>query len=447
MFDLASKLTWSGGEDVYNAGKRDIATLYEYWLFFVLYDLFKSKFNLTSLSQEDKPYTDLFDTTNKGINLIIKAGEHTALEGCSIIMNRALNIKFSFNRTFSGNKDSYPRSGSWTTSMRPDYTLTVWPQGLREIEAEQQELIVHIHFDAKYKVSHFTIKSNAGNKTLSKEEEKEELDKLKENERAGIFKNADLLKMHSYKDAIRRTGGAYILYPGTSKSKFRGFHELIPGLGAFALNPGDQEAGILALSDFIDKVILHLVNRASQRENIAHKSHTIYKKTNPNEISEPIPEYFNDEKIIPDDTYVIIGFSKSKERLTWYKENRLYNFRMDDGKGSLIFTNEVVNAKFLLLRESGNSKASQIFKLKPGVRVFSKERLEDMGLTNLTKDSYLVYEFEGGDISEFVNSTWDFKDLERYQETVKNKNPRIAAGIPFTITLSELMNVKTPSLK
>ena len=70
-----------------------------------------------------------------------------------------------------------------------------------------------------------------------------------------------------------------------------------------------------------------------------------------------------------------------------------------------------------------------------------------MGLTNLTKDSYLVYEFEGGDISEFVNSTWDFKDLERYQETVKNKNPRIAAGIPFTITLSELMNVKTPSLK
>jgi predicted component of viral defense system (DUF524 family) len=32
--------------------------------------------------------------------------------------------------------------------------------------------------------------------------------------RKGIYKNADLLKMHAYKDAIRRTGGAYVLYPG-----------------------------------------------------------------------------------------------------------------------------------------------------------------------------------------------------------------------------------------
>jgi predicted component of viral defense system (DUF524 family) len=34
QFDLASKLVWKGGDDVYKAGKRDIATLYEYWLFF-----------------------------------------------------------------------------------------------------------------------------------------------------------------------------------------------------------------------------------------------------------------------------------------------------------------------------------------------------------------------------------------------------------------------------
>ena len=45
QFDLASKLIWKGGEDVYNAGKKDIASLYEYWLFFTLYDLIKDKFN------------------------------------------------------------------------------------------------------------------------------------------------------------------------------------------------------------------------------------------------------------------------------------------------------------------------------------------------------------------------------------------------------------------
>ena len=43
QYDLAAKLIWKGGEDVYKAGKRDIAVLYEYWLFFVLYDLIKSK--------------------------------------------------------------------------------------------------------------------------------------------------------------------------------------------------------------------------------------------------------------------------------------------------------------------------------------------------------------------------------------------------------------------
>src|SRR5690606_1831522 len=36
MFDLAAKLIWSGGDDIYAGGKKDIATLYEYWLFFKL---------------------------------------------------------------------------------------------------------------------------------------------------------------------------------------------------------------------------------------------------------------------------------------------------------------------------------------------------------------------------------------------------------------------------
>ncbi|MBM3418643.1 MAG: DUF2357 domain-containing protein, partial [Bacteroidetes bacterium] len=36
MFDLAAKLIWKGGEDIYSGGKKDIATLYEYWLFFKL---------------------------------------------------------------------------------------------------------------------------------------------------------------------------------------------------------------------------------------------------------------------------------------------------------------------------------------------------------------------------------------------------------------------------
>src|SRR5690606_36263540 len=107
-----------------------------------------------------------------------------------------------------------------------DYTLSIWPFGISEPEAKEQELIVHIHFDAKYKIANLTDFLNPSTEN--------DLDEQKEENRKGIFKNADLLKMHAYKDAIRRTGGAYVLYPGGRSIKQKGFHEIIPGLGAFA---------------------------------------------------------------------------------------------------------------------------------------------------------------------------------------------------------------------
>lgn len=452
MFDLASKLTWTGGEDVYESGKRDIATLYEYWLFFVLYDLFREKFKLNHLEHEDEPYNHLFETTKHGLNLIIKSGKHTALSGTCLIKNRSLNIKFSFNRTFSGNEDSFPKSGSWTTAMRPDYTLSVWPSGLNESRndkgekaAEEQEQIVHIHFDAKYKVNHFTVKSNKKDvEELSKEDVQEELNKIKKQERAGKFKNADLLKMHAYKDAIRRTGGAYILYPGNKETRFKGFHELIPGLGAFSLNPNNEKKDVLSLSNFIDEVITHLINNASQRENIATKSYKVHKNSTPNIINEPIPEYINGEKLIPDETYILVGFSKDNKRLKWYKEHGLYNFRMNDEKGSLVFKNEVVNAKYLLIRESGKAEATHIFKIKSGIRVFSKERLETLGHPSVNKEHYLVVDFEneGIIIPEFEKVKWNFKDIKEYKVLKeKIKNQYTLAGTPFTTTLTKLMDV------
>lgn len=66
--------------------------------------------------------------------------------------------------------------------------------------------------------------------------------------------------MHAYKDAIRRSGGAYILYPGATNETFRGFHEIIPGLGAFSMNPSPDNADIKELSKFIDQVIDHLLD-------------------------------------------------------------------------------------------------------------------------------------------------------------------------------------------
>ncbi len=440
MFDLASKLTWQGGEDVYNAGKRDIATLYEYWLFFVLYDLFKRKFNLNELSHNDKSYSHLFETTEYGINLIIKSGYHTALKGSTVIKNRAMKFKFSFNRTFSGHKDSFPQDGSWTTSMRPDYTFTVWPKELSETKAEEQELIVHIHFDAKYKVNNFYINTNDSSQHFTDDEEREELDEQKEQERAGRYKNADLLKMHAYKDAIRRTGGAYILYPGNTQVDFRGFHEIIPGLGAFALNPNSEMSDVEKLSEFIDNVVDHLVDRASQRERIANKTHQITKGGLADLLHEAVPEYLNEEKLIPDETYVLVGFYNDEKQYNWIKKG-FYNFRAGSSHGSLPLDLEVVSAKYLLLHTHDNESSGDLWRIvSRGPKVYSRFNLEKKGYP-LAKSKgeyekyYLVYEIEKTVEKEFQGVEWDFRKLKNYETNRQSAKP-------FTASLTELMRTK-----
>ena len=105
MFDLAAKLIWKGGEDIYKGGKKDIAVLYEYWLFFSLLDLFQEIFDI-----EPKDISELIKETEDGLNLQIKQGKHTALNGIYNTGSRSLNIRFSYNRSFNGNKE-YPGSG------------------------------------------------------------------------------------------------------------------------------------------------------------------------------------------------------------------------------------------------------------------------------------------------------------------------------------------------
>jgi hypothetical protein len=440
QFDLAAKLVWKGGDDVYNAGKRDIATLYEYWLFFTLHDLFKSKFNIKDIEHEEKPYYHLIEPTKDGLNVMVKQGKHTALYGDFISENRALKVKFSYNRSFKGGTNyTDEQAGSYTTTLRPDYTLSVWPAMLNEKEAEKQELIVHIHFDAKYKVTQFQIQTSVDNDLIEEEEN---------NERKGIYKNADLLKMHAYKDAIRRSGGAYVLYPGSEKKERRGFHEIIPGLGAFSINPAKQNNGISELSKFIDLVIDHFLDRSSQRENVSHKAHQIYQiaKEDNDILHELIPENLNGVRLIPDDTFVLVGYATTSDRFNWYEENKKYIFRMDEEMGSLELNNEVVNAKYLLLRRRGEPTASDLYEItSKGPKVYSVIQLDKQKYppSKKPKDFYLAIEIQKVTTPEFKNVSWDFKELEEYkkiQESIKNIYSKV--GMPFTVSLTKLMNKK-----
>lgn len=421
-FDLAAKLIWDGGEDVYSGGKKDIATLYEYWLFFKLLDVLKSIFEI-----EPKELEKLIISNSNNLNLQLKQGKFTALKGTYTKEHRDLNIRFNYNRSFVGN-DNISKAGSWTTTLRPDYTLSIWPTNLNEKDAEEKEQIVHIHFDAKYKIANI-------NQIIEGNQDEEHLNNEKKANLKGIYKNADLLKMHAYKDAIRRTSGAYVLYPGDTNKRLKGFHEVLPGLGAFPIKPSENSNETIHLENFLKEVLGHFLNNASQRENIASKSYNIHKNEKTNIINEPIPEYFNDQKLIPDETYVLVGFYNTQEQYDWIKKGK-YNFRMGSGNGSLILDKETVSASYLLLHTHGDKSSGDIWKItSKGPKVYSKENLIKKGYISPTQDYYLVIDIEQVDKTEFNNCEWEFKNL-------KNYNSGHASAKPFTATLTELINTK-----
>jgi predicted component of viral defense system (DUF524 family) len=422
MFDLAAKLVWHGGDDVYSGGKRDVAVLYEYWLFFKLLEIVKDVFKI-----EPKNISELIKETSDGLGLQLKQGVHLPLKGIYSGKTRKLEIEFSYNKTFSGSS-VYPEGGSWTQSMRPDYTLSIWPYGIDSKTAEKEELIVHVHFDAKYKVE--KLSEILGDDSIFQNEKAEQ--------RRGTFKRADLLKMHTYKDAIRRTAGAYILYPGTEdKYTMAGFHELIPGLGAFSVRPLRLNSGTDELKSFLKEVVTHFMNRASQREKTSLNFYETYKDDSINQLNEALPETFGlNRSLLPDTTFVLVDYYKNKQHMDWIISKGLYNARAENERGSLKLGPGEAGAKYLLLHSEGELKSGVLLRITDtGPRVFSKQTLINKEYpTHPSQNYYLVYKVGSLHDKEFLNKQWDISKLEGY------KRGR-ASALPFSITLTDLMKV------
>jgi len=433
MFDLAAKLVWKGGEDVYGAGKRDVAVLYEYWLFFKLVDLLGNLFDITPEST-----SELIESTADGLGLKLKAGKHIPLKGIYDHPTRRMHVRFNYNKTFSGDS-KYSEEGSWSRQMRPDYTLSLWPDGLDQNEAEEQEAIVHIHFDAKYRVE--GLNEILGEKTSGSENESEYLNEEKQEQRSGTYKRGDLLKMHAYKDAIRRSVGAYVLYPGSSsESSLKGFHEIIPGLGAFAVKPSSKDDGTTHLRDFIQKVVDHLVNRASQYDRMTYHSYQIHKDA-PNksdEVREPMPELDSSGQrgLPPSDTPVLIGFVKDTAHASWINNQELYNFRIDNTQGSIQLDPKTAGAQYILLHSKGETTTGNLWKIVDiGPRIFSKQEMVNLGYSNPRGENYLVYSIEKLVSSSFENAEWDITKLGNYSRGR-------GSAKPFSVSLAELMKIK-----
>ena len=404
LFDLAAKLNWDGGDDVYSAGKKNVATLYEYWLFFKLLELISQFFDIHA---KDKLQLVNFDSDKINLNLI--QGKTRMVYGQQDTLSRKINVAFYYNRTFSkvaDDNDPIHKAGSWTMSMRPDYTLSLWPGEVSETEAEKQDLITHIHFDAKYRLNKITLEDT--------NTEEEDLLVEKKEQECGIYKRADLLKMHAYKDAIRRTSGAYILYPGTENKSMKGFHEVVPGLGAFSIRPGHWEEDSISLKQFIADVKAHMLDRTSQREKSSYYQHYIYKEENPMMVMESLPEPVHENRdFLPDETSVIVAYYKGQEHLDWILNNHLYNVRAGENKGSITLDNKLINARYLLLH-NGKESHHLIRINKEGPKIYTRAELVKMG--------YPQYRISGTDLIVIIREQREANKIYLVFKLFKNNS-------------------------
>lgn len=431
MFDLAAKLSWKGGDNVYEAGKRNVAVLYEYWVFFKLLEVISRVFDIDPVS-----VNKLVKTDADRINLEIQQGKMTMIEGLYDAGSRKFNVRFYYNRTFAHTREDeeLDKSGSWTMNMRPDYTLSIWPGEISIDQAEREDLIVHIHFDAKYRVNKIDL---GVDDSMNDEQMSEALLNEKKEQEEGIYKRADLLKMHAYKDAIRRTSGAYILYPGTVPRRLKGFHEIIPGLGAFCLTPSNYDEELITLQVFLLKIVEHMLDRTSQRERMSYYINNVY-NTPSKSVREEMPEPAGDNRdFLPDETWVVLGYVKNDKQLEWIRKTGLYNFRTGTQNGSIRLSRNLVSSRYLLLHAHGES--IQFVRLADeGPRVFRRSDLLIMGYPpsdNEEKkkdDIYIVYRLELNNTEpEWVQYHWQIS------EVTDNKGNRSA--VPEPVKLSDLM--------
>ena len=266
-------------KDIYAANQRKMSALYEYWCFFRLLKIVGGIFKIGREELSKKMFNQVGKAAD-GISLTLREGKTTTLEGSfetkmDNIRYRSLKVEFAYNRTFSA-KGEFGRQPSWTLPMRPDYTLTFWPSSMTQEIALLNDLVTYVHFDAKYKSE--DLRASLDQIGAAEDAADDETRSAAEDDARSKrdVKRVDILKMHAYRDAIRQTGGAYVLFPGQgvkNKSLQQGF-EVLPGLGAFVMSPAHESTKEIA--DFLQTVAKHLCDRITRWENFTYQKNLIY---------------------------------------------------------------------------------------------------------------------------------------------------------------------------
>jgi len=193
---------------------KDIAELYEMWCFFEVERQVSLALGRPPILAEPFTVGDLGAHLGRGLRIAWDGG-----------------VELFYNLCFSRKRDDW----SYSVQLRPDVVLRVHREGGYED---------HV-FDAKFKVRRIATEVDDGDE-----------------EDRGVFKRADLYKMHAYRDALPSVRSAWVLYPGTELRFFGLAGDIVlaigriqvplAGVGAVPLSPAS--AGTI-VSRIVGKLI------------------------------------------------------------------------------------------------------------------------------------------------------------------------------------------------
>ena len=380
---------------------------------------------------------------------------------------------FCYNRHFDVTPGRQ-QGGSWTRKMHPDYTLTFWPVGLTAELAEAQELLVHVHFDAKYRVE--DVDRLFGDRDRDDADEEDATS-------PGNYKRQDLLKMHAYRDAIKRSEGAYVLYPGDQicrdeqydpaksgpgrwPNTMWGFHEILPGLGAFAIAPDDAGSpqGMDQLERFLEEVLENLCNRATLRERRASGLHEAMRQDMALRdagqesdlggllLSDALELDADHLRALPaQEITVLVGWFDSVAERDWMLANRKVVLRLGDRSGTLPLIKALSAASHILLHGRNKEVLPGLWRIGPGTgKVMNRtEALAERFPTDATANPVHIYAvFSVVKDTSFDFFQWDSDNLKKGLVRFLNRQrPSYKAQLttltrdfakPFLVSLADL---------
>jgi predicted component of viral defense system (DUF524 family) len=277
LTQAASALSWERDDESYHGPTRNVATLYEYWIFLQLHEILDGIDCVSRDLDNPKPSDDaepFLETKNGELVINLKRGKKTCAPfTITLGTGMVLRLHLYYERTFQMQQGATEAS-SYSRQFKPDYTLAIFPSRFaNERDAAADGKIAYVHFDAKYRAEN--MKMIFGDLLGD-----DELDAEKQDGKVtSTYQRGDLLKMHTYNDAVRQTAGSYVLYPGSdTETKLNKFHEIVPGVGAFVLKPGRTDYRD-ELKKFLLDVFRHQADQFTQYRHFTDVTHATVRET------------------------------------------------------------------------------------------------------------------------------------------------------------------------